>query len=110
MVAAKDEAAPLLGGRVVRLGNEPIGDILERFAAIWPGDNIAWAYHDLHLLGLPVLLEGLGVMESGEASIPIAVELADGTIVEAALTPRHDGNHGRTALDHAQFPYQGWGH
>jgi len=109
VTAAKDEAAPLLGGRVVRLGNEPVADVLERFAAIWPGDNVAWAYHDLGLLGLPVLLSGLGVMENTDDPVSIAVELGDGTLVEATLTPRHDGNIERVALDRTLFPRQQWG-
>jgi len=108
VVAAKDEALPLLGGRVVRLGDEPIADVLDRFEMIWPGDNAAWAHHDLSLLGLPVLLEGLGVIENSEAPLSIAVELANGAVIEAVVAPRLDGNHGRAALDRTQFPYESW--
>ncbi len=41
VIEAKDEAMPLLGARVTSFGGEPIAEVSDRFAAVWPGNNVA---------------------------------------------------------------------
>lgn len=101
---AKEEALPLLGGRVTHVGGVAIEGVIRRFAEIWPASSAAGAhYWAILLLSSPGFLHGLGIV-NGPADTPITIDcvMPDGAAVSAAVRPRADGARDRQALAHEQ--------
>lgn len=74
VTAATPAAAPLLGARVTAVAGVPVDEIIRRFAAVQPKDNLAWAARWAHLaLAVPGLLVGLDVIGVPDAPV-IAIE------------------------------------
>lgn len=99
---AKDEALPLLGGRVTRVANVPIEQLIQRFATIWPASSPAGAHFWATLsLSSPGFLHGFGIVD-GAADTPITIEcaFADGRTVSSTVRPRSDGARDRQSLSH----------
>ncbi len=97
---AKDEALPLLGGKVLSVGGVPINEVLQRYLDGAQGDNSAFAMRwSSFLLAFPGWLHGLGIVD-GEYTTPIAIEvrLQSGAIVTADLIPRAAANEGRKSI------------
>lgn len=105
---AKDDAMAIRGGRVVSINDIAISDVMERFAAIWPADNVAWTQHDAGLLGLPALLAGLEILESETAMATIKVEFANGKSAEAILTPDVAAGADRQELPRKRSRQEAW--
>jgi len=108
VIEAKDEAMPLLGARVTSLGGQSIAEVSDRFATVWPGNNAAWAYHDLGFLALPALVAGMGLTNSEEAPIPISVETQSGEAISATLLPSRSATNGRVYVERTSTPREHW--
>jgi hypothetical protein len=109
VTAAKDEGAPLLGGRIVRVDGVAIKQVLRAFAATWPANNAAWTHHDLGLALKPAVLRGARLAGPAAVSAPVTIEAeVDGSIVKAALTPRPDGDDALAALSRKPWPVETW--
>jgi hypothetical protein len=90
---ATPEHRELLGTKISRVAATDIGDVIRRFAAIWPANNPAWPHHDAGLLfATPGLLHGLGIV-SGPDRRPIAVrtQSANGRSLDHRLVPGVSG-------------------
>lgn len=101
---AKDEALPLLGGRVVSVEGVPINDVLNGYVSGTHGDNAAWAMRwSSFLFASPGWLHGLNVVHGDfTTSINVEVEQSDGAIVSAELIPRIGANTNRQEIPHNQ--------
>ena len=102
VIEAKDEALPLLGGRVVSVSGVPIDDILARYVGDTHGDNAAWAMRwSSFLFASPGWLHGLNVVHGDfTTTINVQVEKSDGVIVSAELIPRIGANTNRQEIPH----------
>lgn len=101
---AGEEAAPLLGRRVRRIGALTSEEAMKRLAANWTG-NPAWAHNwAALLLSSAGMAHGLGAV-SGRAGTPIPVE-TDGASV--ALKPRHGAHDVRKPLVRASLRQETW--
>jgi hypothetical protein len=101
---AKDEALPLLGGRVLSVNDAPIGGLLRKYVNGAPGDNSAFAMRwSPYLFAFPGWIHGLG-FASGPYDSPIAIEVVtpSGDTVRAALNPRYGANLERESLKREQ--------
>ncbi len=104
---AKDEAAPLNGARVTRIGSMSADAFVRAVAEQWPG-NDAWAhrwagYH----FGKPALVDALGA--STVASGVLAVEAMRGSRrIRARLRPRTDAAEALIALPRTLAPCEAW--
>ena len=105
---AKEEALPLLGGRVVSINGMAMNEIMEKFTDVWPADNVAWVQHDAGLLGLPALLAGLEVIDEETSPVLMQVQLEGGTMAEAMLTPDPQAGTDREALPRTRSPQEVW--
>ena len=93
VVRAKDEAAPLLGAKIVRVAGVPIEKAVAAVVASWSGENPAWGHNWAWLLFSSAgLLHGLGLM-SGAANADVAIDAvtAGGVSLSAGIHPRPDG-------------------
>jgi hypothetical protein len=100
ITAAKAEALPLLGGRIMRVAGVRTEEIMRRFAQIWPANNAAGTHRWANLLfSSPGFLHGLGIFE-GPIDAPVAIECAmpHGGTLSVAVTPQPDGAEGRQPL------------
>ncbi|MDH3216084.1 MAG: S41 family peptidase [Candidatus Krumholzibacteria bacterium] len=101
IIQAKDEATPLLGGRVVSVNDTPIDGILEVYVKGAPGDNPAFAMRwSPFLFAFPGWIYGLG-FASGPYDAPIAIEVLSqsGETIRAKLRPREGANLGRAPIE-----------
>jgi len=109
VTAAKAEGAPLLGGRIVRVDGVPVEQVLRAFAAIWPGNNAAWAHHDAGLALKPAVLHGAKLARPAAVSAPVTLEVeVDGSVVKAVLTPRPDGGDALVPQSRKPCPVETW--
>ena len=76
VVAAKNEAAPLLGRRITHVEGNPIETLVTRFCELWPAENPAWGHNWSWLL-----LSSWGVLKG---YVPVKEMLARG--LDHALT------------------------
>ncbi len=107
VIAAKDEAMPLLGARVTAMGGLPINAVMERFETMWPADNVAAIQAGASWLGMPAFLAGLGITDTEDAPLMITAEGASGP-VEATLQPRADAWPGRVTVERSMFRQELW--
>lgn len=107
VVAAKDEAAPLLGARITRVGGTDAVSLVRTIATQWCG-NDAWAHRfSGHNVNSPALLEGMGVTRS--ASDAIVFEGMRGRRrVRASLSPRRDAGSSLQEVMRTQAPRERW--
>ncbi len=94
VVRAKDEAAPLLGSKIVRIAGQPIEKLVAQMVGSWAAENPAWGHNWAWLsLSSAGLLHGLGAV-SGAPDADIAVEAIDPTGKQASVNvhPRDGGN------------------
>jgi hypothetical protein len=107
--AAKAEGAALLGGRIVRIDGVAVEQVLRAFAAAWPANNAAGAYHHAGLALKPAVLRGARLAGLAAASAPVTMEAeVDGSVVKVVLTPRPDGGDGLMALSRKRWPVESW--
>lgn len=99
----------LLGARITHVGGLGIDDLIQRFAAIWPANNIAWPHHDSNLLlTTPGFLHGLGAVR-GPDGAPVSIEaIASSGAVRAQLTPARTAIGDRTKLARTLSPREQW--
>ncbi|MDJ0749547.1 MAG: S41 family peptidase [Woeseiaceae bacterium] len=102
---ARDEALPLLGGRVTSINDVPINEILEAYLSQAQGDNPAFAMRwSPFLFAFPGWLNGLGVVEGPyESPIKVAVFREPQTQVAVHLQPRTGANTGRTSVERVRM-------
>lgn len=100
VLEAKDEATPLLGGRVVSVNDTPIAQVLRAYVDGTPADNPAFAMRWApFLFAFPGWLHGLGFADGPyESSIAIDVVTQAGDSVRAELRPREGANSSRVPL------------
>ena len=110
VIAAKDEAAPLLGGKIVSVGGVSAVDLMRRFDAVWPSNNPAWTHHDADILFASAgFLQGLGVLgEANAGRIPVRATLTDGSRVDVVLEPRPGGDKTLAELVRTKTPPELW--
>jgi hypothetical protein len=88
IVAAGDEALPLLGGQLVKIGSRTPGELVRALAVDWPG-NDAWAHRwSAGTLTSPAFLEALGAIDDPTAAIMLEATGRNGERVQASLRPR----------------------
>jgi hypothetical protein len=75
VVAARREAASLLGARITRVGSKTSAELLRAWARQWPG-NDAWAHRWAGSLFAPAFLEALGAV--ADPAAPVRVEAVSG--------------------------------
>lgn len=100
VVEAKDEALPLLGGRVVSVNGTPVEQVLRAYVDGAQGDNSAFAVRwSSFLFAFPGWLHGLGFAD-GDYHSPITMDVMtrSGDTVSAALRPRAGANIGRVPV------------
>ena len=109
VVEAAPELQALLGSRIERVGNIPVEELVRRFAAIWPANNIAWPHHDADLLfTTPGLLHGLGVIGGPDGDpVPLVARAHDGSTIRTQLHPNRVLH--RTAFARTPYPRDVWG-
>ena len=109
VTAAKAEGAALLGGRIVRVDGVAIEEVLRAFAAVWPANNAAGAYHHAGLALKPAVLRGARLAGPAAVSAPVTLEAeVEGSVVKVALTPRPDGGDALVALSRKPWPVETW--
>jgi hypothetical protein len=106
------EASPglgdLLGARLTAVAGVPVNQLMHRFAAVWPANNLAWPHHDAGLLfTTPGLLHGLGIV-GGADERPIAIEAVSGNgqPIRRQLIPAKTIE--RVRLTRTQWPRERW--
>jgi hypothetical protein len=105
--AAKDEGAPLVRGRVTRIGEMDTVTFMRAVAQQWCG-NDAWAhrwagYH----FSSPALLEGLGAIRDVSAPVPVEV-MVGSRRVRANLLPRVGGTSDLQEMDRTASTRELW--
>ncbi|MGE0595333.1 MAG: hypothetical protein AB7P07_03145 [Hyphomonadaceae bacterium] len=106
VVAAKDEAAHLLGARVTHVGGNSVEDLIRAWARDWPG-NDAWAHRWAGHAVTPAFLQALGAV--ADARAPLTIEAHNGRrSVRATLRPRANGSEALQSLDHTQTQAEAW--
>lgn len=107
VVAAQDEAAPLLGARIDRIGARSVIDLMREGAREWPG-NPAWAQRwGAGHFAQPALLQGLGAV--ADAGQPIVVVGSHrGRSMSATLRPGRDRSQNLTVLHRTESEREGW--
>ncbi|MDR7118149.1 hypothetical protein [Caulobacter sp. BE254] len=109
VTAAKAEGAALLGGRIVRVDGVAVEQVLRAFAAVWPANNAAGAYHHAGLALKPAVLRGARLAGPAAVSAPVTLEAeVEGSVVKVALTPRPDGGDALVALSRKLWPVEAW--
>lgn len=107
VIAAKDEAAPLIGARITRVANTDAITLMRAIATQWCG-NDAWAHRWAgHQISSPALLEGMSITR--DATRAIAFEAMRGTRrVRASFTPRQDASSDLREIARTQAPRETW--
>ncbi len=105
---ATDDHLDLLGSRIMSVGGLTVGQLMRRFAAIWPANNIAWPHHDAGLLfSTPGLLHGLGaVRSSDDAAVGIKIFAKRGGLLTRNLRPGQ--NFTRKKVERSQWTRELW--
>lgn len=105
VVAAKGEAAPLLGGRVTAIGGRRIDALLRDFVAAQASGNRAWPANWTPVgMTVPGFLIGLGAASGIDAPVRFDVALQGGRRASAALQPSADGHEGLVDLARVAAP------
>src|SRR5690242_20047627 len=105
VTAAKEEGAPLLGARIVRVDGVAIEEVLRSFAAMWPGNNPTRAHHDADFILRPAVLRGAPLAPSASVSAPVTVEAEmGGSLVKAVLIPRPDAREAQQDMSTGWIP------
>ena len=106
------EASPglgeLLGARLTAVAGVPVNELVRRFAAIWPANNLAWPHHDAGLLfTTPGLLHGLQIVRGADER-PITLEAVSGSgrPLVRQLVPAKTVQRGK--LTRTQWPREHW--
>jgi hypothetical protein len=106
VVAAEQEALPLLGAQITRVGSMTTVDLIRAWSRQWPGSD-ANAHNWARELFAPAFLEALGAV--GEANAPVLVEATRRRRrVRATLRPRADGAADLTALPRTKTDAENW--
>ena len=100
----------LLGSRITTVGSAEIGEVIRRFAAIWPADNKAWVHHDIDLLlANPGILHGLGVVSGADTSpIRLALVTPDGQQTERDIQPHSPMKSARSSVHRTRSDREKW--
>lgn len=109
VIEAKDEALPLVGARIMRVGSLSDVELMRRHAEVWPANNPGWAHNWAGVLfGSAGMLHGLGAV-AGAADAPISIEATgpDGPVT-VTLRPRKSGGDGRRLLARTPAAYEDW--
>lgn len=106
VVAAKDEAAPLNGARLTRVGDLTVEEIMRAWAQDWPG-NDAWAQRWAGRAFAPAFLQALGAVRDPSASLRVQGE-RDGRRVQVSLRPRAGAGEGLSDFRVAPATQEGW--
>lgn len=105
VVAAKGEAAPLLGGRITAIGGRRIDALLRDFVRVQASGNRAWpANWTPSGMTVPGFLIGLGAAPGLDASVRFEVAFADGRRAGAKLRAAADGHEGLAEIARAAPP------
>jgi hypothetical protein len=108
VVEAEPAHRDLLGARIGGVGALPTQELIRRFAAIWPANNIAWPHHDAGLLlATPGFLHGLGAVDGPDAAaVPIQAQRDGGRVVRRELVPGKAAE--RLKLARTGWPHEAW--
>ncbi len=86
VVAAKDEAAALIGARITRVGGIEVGALIRAWARNWPGTE-SWAHRWSGRAFAPAFLEALGAVHDASGAIVVHAERGRRRL-QASLRPR----------------------
>lgn len=103
VTSAKDDATPLLGARITRVGRVEVRELLTQMNAIWPANNPAWTHHDAGIALLPAMLCALDVVDLPESSVSIEAVTSAGHTVHAQLRGSTSGAASRAQLTRPQL-------
>ncbi|MDH3589980.1 MAG: hypothetical protein OEQ74_11310, partial [Gammaproteobacteria bacterium] len=108
VIAARDEALPLLGGRIVSISGTPLERVLAAYVAGAPGDNAAFAMRWVpFLFAFPGWLHGLDFADGPyDGPLPITAIVPTGKKVRVQLQPRIGANTDRVPLGRKQSPVE----
>ena len=110
VVAAKGEAAPLLGGRVTAIGGRKIDALLRDFVGVQASGNRAWPANWTPVgMTVPGFLIGLGAAPDLDAAVRFEVAFADGRRAGAKLRAAADGHEGLAEIARAAPPLKAFG-
>ena len=100
VVAAKDEATKLKGGRILRIGSRPVAEIIRAYVPTGPSGNRAWPANWVpFVLSRAGWLLGLDVMRDAASPVEFSVALADGREVAAMLVATANGSESLEAVE-----------
>lgn len=109
VVAAKDEAAPLLGARIVRVNGVSDVDLMRRHAEHWAGYD-PWAHRWSSLIFTSAgLLQGYGVLDDPARPIRIEAAAPDGRQVAAEVRAAPGRAEGLADLKRTKTQPELWG-
>lgn len=106
VVEAKEEAAPLLGARLTRMGAMGVDEFVRNWARDWPG-NDAWAHRWAGRAFAPAFLQALGAAADPAAPIVAVGELGRRR-VRVELRPRAGASHDLQSLQRTQSQAEIW--
>lgn len=102
VVAAKGDAAKLLGARITSIGGRKINALLRDFASAQAAGNRAWPANWTALgVTIPGLLIGLDAAQDLQSPVQFEGSTAAGRRVSAMLTPEEEGAQSLAELFHA---------
>ncbi len=108
IVAAGDEALPLLGGQLVKIGSRTPGELVRALAVDWPG-NDAWAHRwSASTLASPSFLEALGAIDDPTTTIMFEATGRNGQKIQAAVRPRVGSGSPTSLVERVRGPSEGW--
>lgn len=108
VIEAKDEASPLLGGRLVSINGAPIEQVLKTYVDGAQGDNPAFAVRWApFLFAFPGWLHGLGFGDGPyDSPISLKVVLRTGETEHVKVLPREGANLDRDPLRRKRSPVE----
>ncbi len=105
VVAAKGEAARLLGGRVTAIGGRKIDALLRDFVSMQASGNRAWPANWSPVgMTVPGFLIGLDAAPSLDAAVRFEVAFADARRASARVRPSADAHQGLSAIVRPSSP------
>ena len=104
VTSAKDEALPLMGAHITRVGGAPIDEVARRFANVFPAAGDVYKHRwSFLLVSSPGFLHGFGLLDGpADKSIEIEGQTPSGKTVSCLVRPRADGVTGRTPIPRAK--------
>ncbi|MEQ1617221.1 MAG: hypothetical protein ABL883_02620 [Terricaulis sp.] len=106
VVAAKDEAAVLVGARITRIGAMETGALIRAWARNWPGTE-SWAHRWSGRAFAPAFLEALGAVRDASEAIVVQVERNQRRL-QARLRPRSAAGEGLQDLVRQKAAQEAW--